>query len=279
VRAFPASATGHRQAGSQDMRQGMAQSEKESNHRQLKLTVSKLQIYQEEMKRMSWKKVALWGVAFVVTGSMAMAQEKKVEVGVNFGYTLSEGVNIDPTMTSIGTVNKINPTNAMSWGLHFDYLASENFAIGFLWDQQKNKLNADVQNGSKFDISDNTTYNYHGVFTYNLGTEDSKIRPYFFGGLGATHFSGGNLLLETIPPPTATKVGSETQFSTTWGGGVKFFPSKSVGLKFDLRWTPTYIKSDAEGIWCGGYYWGCWVVGDSDYSNQLKMSAGIIFRF
>jgi opacity protein-like surface antigen len=243
------------------------------------LILSKPRIYKEEMNNMSWKKIALLGMALVVTGSMAMAQTKKIEAGVNFGYTLSEGVNINPTVTSVGTVNKINPTNGFSWGLNADYLATENFSIGFLFDQQMNKLNGDLNSGSKVDIAENKTYNYHGVFTYNLGGEDSKIRPYFFGGLGATNFSGGNILLKTTPAPSRTSVGSETQFSTTWGGGVKFFPSKSVGLKLEMRWTPTYIKSDPAGVWCGGYYWGCWVVGDSDYSNQLKMSAGVIFRF
>ena len=202
-----------------------------------------------------------------------------MEVGVNFGYTLSEGVDITPTLTSLGTVTKINPTNGASWGLKFDYLAGENFAIGFLYDQQMNKLNADFQSGSKIDVAENNTYNYHGVFTYNFGGQDSKMRPYFYGGLGATHFSGGNGLLKVTPPPTQTSVGGETQFSTTWGGGVKFFASKSVGLNFEMRWTPTYIKSDPAGVWCGGYYWGCWVVGESDYSNQFKMAAGIVFRF
>jgi opacity protein-like surface antigen len=228
---------------------------------------------------MGWKKIALWGVMFLVVGSMAMAQDKKIEVGVNFGYTLSEGVQIDPIKTSLGTATKINPTNGASWGLKFDYLATENFSIGFLFDKQKAKLNADIQNASPVDIANNNTYNYHAVFTYNLGAQDKKMRPYFFGGLGATNFSGGDSLLHVTPAPTMTSVSGETQFSTTWGGGVKVFPSKHVGLNLEMRWTPTYVKSDPAGIWCGGYYWGCWVVGDSDYSHALKLSGGILFRF
>jgi len=230
-------------------------------------------------EKMSWKKIALLGVALVVSGSMAMAQNKKVEFGVNFGYTLSEGVDVQPyVIPTVGTISKVNPTNAMSWGFNVDYLATENFSVGFLWDKQNNKLNADLQGGGKIDISDNNTYNYHGVFTYHLMEPDSPIRPYFFGGLGATHFSGGDLL--TIPGAAASgTVGSETQFSTTWGGGVKFFPHKSIGLKVEMRWTPTYIKSDPAGIWCGGYWYGCWYLSDSDYSNQFKMAAGVVFRF
>jgi hypothetical protein len=44
------------------------------------------------------------------------------------------------------------------------------------------------------------------------------------------------------------------------------------------RWTPTYIKSDAEGWWCDPY-WGCYVVGDAQYSNQFELSGGIVLRF
>ena len=46
----------------------------------------------------------------------------------------------------------------------------------------------------------------------------------------------------------------------------------------EARWTPTYIKSDAEGWWCDPY-WGCYVVGNPQYSYQLELSGGITLRF
>jgi hypothetical protein len=74
------------------------------------------------------------------------------------------------------------------------------------------------------------------------------------------------------------EIGGETQFSTTWGLGVKLYPGRSVGLKLGVRWTPTYIKSDAEGWWCDPY-WGCYVVGDAQYSNQFEFAGGLTIRF
>jgi hypothetical protein len=56
------------------------------------------------------------------------------------------------------------------------------------------------------------------------------------------------------------------------------FPRPNVGLRFGLQWTPTYIKSDAEGWWCAPY-WGCCVVSDPQYSKQWDLSGGIAFRF
>ena len=77
---------------------------------------------------------------------------------------------------------------------------------------------------------------------------------------------------------TISKIGSETRFSSTWGAGVKFYPMPLIGVKTMLRWTPTYIKTDSEGLWCDPYYPTCWVVGEPDYSNQFTFSAGVTLR-
>ena len=59
---------------------------------------------------------------------------------------------------------------------------------------------------------------------------------------------------------------------------MKVYPSPGLGLKLGIQWTPTYIKSDAAGYWCDPY-WGCYMVGDAQYSNQWDISGGITFRF
>ena len=59
---------------------------------------------------------------------------------------------------------------------------------------------------------------------------------------------------------------------------MKIYPSRTAGLRLQARWTPTYIKSDSEGCWCDPY-WGCYVVGDAQYSNQYELTAGLTIRF
>ena len=73
-------------------------------------------------------------------------------------------------------------------------------------------------------------------------------------------------------------MGGGTKFSGTGAFGVKVFPfaSPKFGLRAEVRWTPTYIKSDPGGWWCG--YWGCYVVEDAQYANQWELSGGFIFR-
>jgi hypothetical protein len=59
---------------------------------------------------------------------------------------------------------------------------------------------------------------------------------------------------------------------------VKIYPTKVVGFRAEMRWVPTYIKSDAAGWWCDPF-WGCYVVGSAQYSNQLDFSGGLTVRF
>jgi hypothetical protein len=59
---------------------------------------------------------------------------------------------------------------------------------------------------------------------------------------------------------------------------VKFAGNSPIGARFGVRSTPTYIKTDEAGWWCDPW-WGCYVVGDAQYSNQFEMSGGIMLRF
>jgi opacity protein-like surface antigen len=144
--------------------------------------------------------------------------------------------------------------------------------VGFLFNQQSTKY--ELGGTSTVDLGDVSVYNYHGYFAYNFGDEDAPVRPYFLGGLGATQYGK----ISVTAGGTTRDLGGETQFSTTWGAGLKLFPGQSFGIRLEGRWTPTYIKSDAEGWWCDPY-WGCYVVGDAQYSNQFELSGGIILRF
>jgi hypothetical protein len=59
---------------------------------------------------------------------------------------------------------------------------------------------------------------------------------------------------------------------------VKFFPSPKFGIRAAVRWTPTYVKSDASGYWCDPY-WGCYLASSAQYANQFEMSGGVSVRF
>jgi opacity protein-like surface antigen len=220
------------------------------------------------------KSVLLTALAVFVATAPAMAQSKRVEASVLFGWTFADGVSGDAFRAPDGnTYNRIDPKDSFKFGFDLGVFATEQVEVGFLYGNQMSTL---VAGGtSERELGDMAISTYHGYVAYNMGDTDAKVRPYFMGGMGATHF----------PAVTYNKVVggtgetfSETQFSTTWGAGVKVFPSPNVGARFGVQFTPTYIKSDAAGYWCDPY-WGCYLVGNAQYANQWDINGGITFRF
>ena len=204
---------------------------------------------------------------------LALAQDYIMEVTPFFGYTLSNGIDVNPASLPGGAiVNRITPKSGFSWGFQADVLASEMFAMGFQYSDQSSKLELREVNGQKNEITDMKVRNYHGMFTLNLGEEDATAKPFIFLGLGATQYSPDDI--------TGNPTDSETKFSTTWGGGMKMYMSDHIGVRLGARWTPTYIKSDPAGYWCNPFWpGGCWLVSEPHYSHQFEFNAGLILRF
>ncbi len=202
-----------------------------------------------------------------VGAAPALSQDKRVEINPFFGYSFSDGVTVDPILIGGQIYDGVNVDDGYAFGVHFGVFVTENAEVGFLWNRQESKLVGEGTNTTEF--ANMPVYNYHGVFTYNFGESDAQARPFVFGGIGATQYKPEDV--------NGVSVSSETQFSSTWGGGVKVYPNPSVGFTAMLRFTPTYIKSDPAGYWCGFY--GCYLVADTQYANQFEFSGGVSFRF
>jgi outer membrane protein W len=217
----------------------------------------------------------LCGVLLVlVTTSAAWAQAPKVELTGIFGWTLADGVSGDPVAASNGKIyNRIDPNDSASFGFSFGFYLRPSMEVGFLWRRQPTSLEASGSTVTK--LSDINIDGYHAYGTYYIGDSESKIRPYVQGGIGLTHFGG---IKFTGASGQAKSVDGNSQFSTTWGAGVKMYASPNVGVRLGVQWTPTYIKSDATGWWCDPY-WGCYVTSNAQYSNQFEFTGGLSFRF
>jgi hypothetical protein len=218
------------------------------------------------------RRLTLMVAVGALAGSAAWAQDARVEISGTAGWTFSDGVSSGSD--DIGNdFARIDPEDSFSWGARIGFLATENVEVGALFGMQSTKLVLSGA-GESLDFGDETIYNYHGYFAYNFLDADSKVRPYFLGGLGATQYGTVKVDLFGVQ----RDVEGTTKFSSTWAVGLKLYPSETVGIRLEGRWTPTYIKSDAEGWWCDPY-WGCYTVGDAQYANQFELSAGINLRF
>jgi hypothetical protein len=222
---------------------------------------------------MSIRIVAAVSVFIAAAAAPAFAQSPRVEVSAFAGWTLSDGVSGNAVAAGDGNIyDRVDPKDSASFGFSVGVLATENFEVGFMYDRQSSKLV--LGDTTDRELGDLDVTGYHGYFAYNFGAADAPMRPFVFGGLGATSFGS----VDVTVADQNRSIGGETQFSTTWGGGVKILPSPHVGVRLAGRFTPTYIKTDSAGWWCDPF-WGCYLVGESQYSNQFEFSGGVIIRF
>jgi hypothetical protein len=213
-----------------------------------------------------------------LTAGSAWAQA--VEASIDFGYTASEGINASQSRIVLGqTYNSLDIVSGGNLGFTFGVFLNEQFEVEFLYSRQFSSLEISNPAPEKR-IAAQDVDNYHGNLVYNWGDHETKVRPYAFFGMGATHYAPGALDASVQPlVPSGTQIQGFSKFSTTWGGGVKVYPNPHIGFKAGMRWTPTYIKTDPGGVWCDPFYPTCWVVGNPDYSNQFEFTGGVIFRF
>jgi hypothetical protein len=216
---------------------------------------------------------ALLLAAASLLGPPALAQDLGVELSGFAGWTSSDGVNGPAAyVPGAGTFTGIGAADSFSWGMSAAFHVSDNVALEFLFDRQQSQLS--VFGTETLVVGDMAVENYHGVIAYHFGTREARVRPFVLGGLGVTRYS--QLTYSAADQPR--DIGGETRFSTTWGGGVKLWPGRSVGIRLHGRWTPTYIKSNSAGWWCDPY-WGCYVLSEAQYANQLELAAGVSLRF
>jgi opacity protein-like surface antigen len=212
-------------------------------------------------------------VAASLVAAPGRAQDARVELFAIAGWTSSDGVNGPAAyVPGAGTFTGIEPGDSFSWGLGASFHVSDAVSLGFLYDRQRSQLS--VFGTETLVVGDMAVENYHGVIAFHFRPRAARVRPFVLGGLGLTRY--GQLRFSAADQPR--EIGGDTRFSSTWGAGVKLWPGRSVGLRLQGRWTPTYIKSDRAGWWCDPY-WGCYVLSEAQYANQFELAAGVSLRF
>jgi len=198
-----------------------------------------------------------------------------VEGSVSGGYTLSDGVDIDDLALLGSQFQSIEVNSGGSFNLTIGGYVTPRGIVEFMYGRQFSKMTAEgvLQ---KVDVSELDVDTYHVNFNYHFGGFEAPLQPFFYFGLGATHYSFGSLLVPGNPG--AGNINNDTRFSTTWGLGVKYYASKNAGIRAGVRWTPTYIRNNGTTGWCDPFY-GCWVGGNPDYSHQFEFSGGVVLRY
>lgn len=183
----------------------------------------------------------------------AIAGAVDVEISPAIGYRFG-GQFTDDT-----TGQDVDVKEAASFGLAVDVEYAPDRMIEVFYSRQSTEIE-DVSPALDLDVE---YFQIGGVAEYS----QENYTPYAVGTLGATRFSpdGG--------------LDSETRFSLTFGGGVKWFLNESWAIKAEGRAFITIFDSDAE-VFCvssGGAT--CLFRASGSLVWQLEANVGVTFRF
>ena len=128
-----------------------------------------------------------------------------------------------------------------------------------LWTEQRSALKLETEGGSS-DLFKMTIRQLHGDVLYHLASSNARLRPFVFGGLGATFFSADDLE-------------SETKFSFGLGGGVKYFAWNAIGIRAHVRYKPTMLNDEDAADFCDPFGF-C-----QSGLSQFEFAGGVVVRF
>jgi len=143
--------------------------------------------------------------------------------------------------------------------IDFDY--QHNSQIELFWSHQENSL-TNPQGGQRFGLGIDYLH-IGGTAVFPQG--EIPVIPYIAGGLGVTRFD-----------PDRSGTDSETRFSLSLGGGVRYFPFEHVGLRAEVRGCLTLLP-DNGAMFCSNGACQVYLAGDALF--QFEGLAGIIVRF
>lgn len=228
--------------------------------------------------------VALVAIAGVTAAALPAAAQfrgrptHRFEISGLAGYSFSDGVEVDPIATGGGFVTAVDLVDGLNGAVSVGFFVNPSVSLEFQWLRQESELRPEGTGTAPQQYRAYTRIdNYHGNVLFHYGRADNKVRPFFLFGLGSTDFT---------PRVQDQDVDAAARFSGTLGLGLKGYfggaglLGDALGFRMQLRWTPTFIKSEASGVWCDPWYpWVCYVVEDYDYTNQWAFSGGISLRF
>lgn len=201
----------------------------------------------------------------LITSSLAQDHLQNIEITPHVGGQINGGLDIHTTL-----FRRIEVQNGLSYGITAGYLVGDHYGIEFQWNKMNAGTTAQPVTGAPsikvFNLNQNQ---YMANFVVHLVDREHTVRPFAFFGLGASDLS-----------PDRHGVNGTTRFAFSLGAGAKLKMTQHLGLRGQLKWSPTYITTTSTGgVWCDPFFGGCWVTGNSHYLHEFDGNVGIIFRF
>ena len=219
------------------------------------------------------KNLLLWAAfaaLFLLAANSSRAQGR-FEVTPFVGYETSGSYPVSP-FSSAAQVDRFRINDALAFGTFLDFNVSENFQAEFMWNRNNTSYSArDTLTNTYFKAFDSDVDQFQFGGLYMLRNSDHRLRPYVAASVGFTHDDNSNL---------AGVVGassSRTAFSYSLGGGVKYYVTRHLGFRGDIRYLPTY-GSSSYYAYCDPFF-GCYTAKSPNFLNRGSFTGGLILRF
>ena len=192
--------------------------------------------------------------AVALLGAPLQARAQSWEVSGLAAFTPSAGLS-----NQASELSELSIASGFTWGILGARLFGPRWGAEVLWTQQPSALTVETDAGSA-DLFTMTIGQLHGDVVYHLGSAGARLRPFVFGGIGATFFS-------------ADELDSETKLSFGLGAGVKYFRWNAVGLRAHFRYKPTMMSDEDAADFCDpfGFCQGT--------LHQVEFMGGAVVRF
>jgi opacity protein-like surface antigen len=194
----------------------------------------------------------LLAAILLVSTTTALAQ--------NYEITPLLGWRTSSSLEDVDTGETIDIKETSSFGIILSMKQKRDTNYDFLFSRQDTELQSSASAGAptavRFDY-----YHLGGTVYY----DHDSLQPFISGGLGATHVS-----------PANKNFSSETKFSLSIGGGLKFPLSQNIGLRLEARGYGTVVDGEG-GILCANG--ACIAKFTGSLFMQFEAIAGLSFAF
>jgi len=183
-----------------------------------------------------------------------------VSIAQNYAITPLLGWRTSSSLEDSNTGDSIDLKETGSFGIILSMKQKRDSNYDFLFSRQDTELQSSSSTGSptalRFDY-----YHLGGTVFY----DHDDLHPFISGGLGATHIS-----------PANDNFSSETKFSLSIGGGLKFPLSQNTGLRLEARGYGTVVDSDGSILCANG---ACVAKFTGSLFMQFEAFAGLTVAF
>jgi len=216
---------------------------------------------------MKIRAVLLSAVVFFLFSAVSAQAQGRFELDPFVGYETTASYPLTANNgTGSSSIDQLRVNGATAFGGFIDYSLTENFQPEFMWNRNNTSYSAhDPFTNSYISAYHSVIDQFQFGGLYLFRSSEVKLRPYVAASLGFTHDeNGGN-------------TPNRMEFSYSLGGGLKYYASRHIGLRADLRYLPTYGSSSNE-LFCDPFF-GCYYANVSHYLNRGSFTGGIIFKF